>query len=106
MTVLKLSEHCSRCPREELRVVTLEEAVELAKAKANGIKSAVKALEIIVDGQLVASYDKLCDECREIVTSYSLNASRKIEKKSSRRVVRPKEERAKEKAPAPSPPKR
>jgi hypothetical protein len=86
MATLKLSEQCARCPREQERVVTIEQAVEHAKKEANNVKPP-PALVISVDGQIVASYQKLCDECREIVTNYAGGATRKVEKRSSRRVV-------------------
>lgn len=89
MTTIKLSDPCSRCPREQERVVTLDEAINISKAKANG-KPEPKALEIVIDGKTLATYEKLCDSCREIVLTYSMSAGRKLEKKSSKRNVAPK----------------
>jgi hypothetical protein len=96
---IKLSEKCSRCPREEEKTVSLEEAVNALKSP----KQEKKALEIIVDGERLASYEVLCDECRSIVLSYADGASRVLEKKSSRRMKRVEAKKTVAAAPAAKP---
>ena len=101
--LIKLSNQCNRCPRQEERVVGF---AEIEALKTNKAPSA-KALEITMDGKLVATYGFLCKECRDIVTSYLLGAAKQSEKKTSKRQKKPKEaeaelEVAKEKVAAPS----
>ena len=83
MTQIKLTEKCSRCPREEAFAVDLEEAV--ARVKADAPKH--KALVITIDGEETVSYEYLCEECRGIVTSYC-EGTKKQDKKSARRFKR------------------
>ena len=83
MTQIKLSEKCGRCPREDHATVSLDEAV--ARVKAAGPKA--KALVIVIDGEEIASYDYLCEECRGIVAGYC-HGARKQPKKSARRFKR------------------
>lgn len=83
MPEIKLSEKCSRCPREELVTVSLDEAV--ARVKSTAPRS--KALTIVIDGKEAISYDTLCEECRGIVASYCEGAKRQA-KRSSRRFKR------------------
>jgi hypothetical protein len=80
---IKISEQCSRCPREEQFEVTLDEAVE--RSKAREVRD--KALVIMIDGQQAVSYDYLCDECRGIVVAYC-DGTKRQQKKSARRVKR------------------
>lgn len=82
---LKIADQCSRCPREQERYVSLEEAVALSKQQAGAGKPAV---EILMDGEKVASYDFLCDNCKSTVTNYIGSATRPMEKKSSKRGPR------------------
>jgi len=83
MPTIKLSEKCSRCPREELVEVTLDEAV--ARVKTQGPKR--KALVIQLDGQEAVAYEHLCEECVGIVASY-IEGARKQTKRSARRFKR------------------
>lgn len=83
MPTIKLSEKCSRCPREELVEVTLDEAV--ARVKTQGPKK--KALVILIDGQEAVAYEHLCEECLGIVASY-IEGAKKQTKKSARRFKR------------------
>jgi hypothetical protein len=83
MPTIKLSEKCSRCPREELVDVSLDEAV--ARVKASGPKR--KALVIQLDGKEAVSYDHLCEECLGIVAAY-IEGARKQTKRSARRFKR------------------
>lgn len=94
---IKISDQCSRCPREQERYVTLEEAITLSKQAQVAPKP---SLEILMDGVKVASYDFLCDACRSTVTNYVGSATHAMKKKSSKRVIK-----AKEKAPAQAPTK-
>jgi hypothetical protein len=66
---IKISDQCERCPREQERIVTLEEAITISKQKASNTSPATKALEIAMDGEVIASYGFLCDACRSTVTS-------------------------------------
>lgn len=83
MPQIKLSEKCGRCPREELVIVSLEEAI--ARIKSPVPKA--KALVIVIDGKQVVSYDHLCEECRGIVAGYA-DGTKAQEKKSARRFKR------------------
>lgn len=83
MPKIKLAEQCGRCPREELVDVNLDEAV--ARIKSPTPKA--KALTIVIDGELVASYDFLCEECRGIVAGYCEGTKRQ-DKRSARRFKR------------------
>lgn len=97
MPQIKLSEKCSRCPREESIDLTLDEAIE--RVKSPPVKVA-KALVITIDGETSISYDYLCEECRGIVTTYCAGAKQQ-EKRSARRFKRvkvPAEERRKHRA--------
>lgn len=83
MPQIQLTEKCGRCPREERITVSLDEAV--ARVKTAGPQA--KALIIVIDGEEVASYDYLCEECRGIVAGYC-HGARKQPKKSARRFKR------------------
>lgn len=83
MPRIKLAEQCGRCPREELVEVNLDEAV----ARFKEPKPKAKALTIVLDGEVLVSYDHLCDECRGIVSSY-VEGTRKQDKRSARRFKR------------------
>lgn len=83
MPRIKIAEQCGRCPREELVEVNLEQAV----ARFKEAKPKAKALAIVVDGELLVSYDHLCDECRGIVVSY-VEGTKKQDKRSARRFKR------------------
>lgn len=99
MSKIKLSNKCSRCPREELTDITLEEAIALAKDVG---KEKPPALIIKMDGEELASYERLCSACRSVVVGYLDGAVRQPTKSSSKRVQKPK---AKEKAePVKAPP--
>lgn len=103
MPQITLNLACSRCPRVEQTELTLEKAVQLAqdKDKAKG----PPALKIEIDGEVVAVYEHLCSVCRSTVGTYVDSATRHTTKKSSKRVVKPKD-MAKEKVAVPSvPPK-
>ena len=82
MPQIKLSEKCGRCPREETISVSIEEAV--ARVKSPPTK---KALVIVIDGEEMASYDYLCEECRGIVAGYC-DGAKVQSKKSARRFKR------------------
>lgn len=83
---IQVSEKCSRCPREEVTTVSLDEAISRAKVHAHsGPKK--KALVITIDGVEAVSYDFLCEECRGIVSSYCEGAKKQT-KKSARRFKR------------------
>lgn len=80
---IKLSDKCGRCPREQEKVVTLEEAIALAKQAAAQTGPAKKDFEIYIKGDLLASYDFLCDTCLNTVCGYAGAATRQMHKKSS-----------------------
>ncbi len=84
MPTIKLSEQCGRCPREELTVLSAEDAV--ARVKQGG-SSRPPALEVRVDGQVVARYDYLCEECRGI-TGAAIEGVKPQTKRSARRFKR------------------
>lgn len=83
MPQIKLSEKCSRCPREETFEVSLDEAV----ARVKNPTPAHKALVITIDGAEAVSYDYLCEECRNIVLGYCAG-TKKQSKRSARRFKR------------------
>ncbi len=84
MTKIKVENECSRCPRKQERIVTLEELVEEAKS---GDKPKHPALQISLDGAKAAEFKFLCDNCRDIVLGYISNATTHREKVSAKRVV-------------------
>ena len=83
MTQIKITEKCSRCPREESFAVDIDEAV----ARVKNPQPKQKALVIMIDGEQTVSYDYLCEECRGIVTSYC-DGTKKQPKRSARRFKR------------------
>lgn len=87
---IKIVEQCARCPRPVERTVTLEEAINLAKASLNKDVEPKKAMVILLEGEVVASYDFVCDPCRDIICSYLDGAAKKPMKKSAKRVVKAK----------------
>lgn len=101
-STIKLVDKCGRCPREQERIVTLDEAIEHAKRQASGAATAKKDFEIFFKGDLLASYDFLCDPCLNTVAGYAGAATRAMQKKSSTPVRKQKEKSAP--APAEKPP--
>ncbi len=78
----KIAEQCERCPREILTNLTADEAV--ARAKAASQPPPQKALEVRVEGTVVVSYGKLCDDCEGICAA-ALESLKPQTKKSARR---------------------
>lgn len=97
MDKITLNIECSRCPRVESTEISLEKAIELANEKKNAVKKP-DALELKIDGVVVATYEKLCSTCRNVVMSLLDGVSRKSEKVSAQRG-----KKAKEKGATPSP---
>lgn len=93
---IKIAEQCSRCPREQERYVSLDEAITLAKQSAAAPPK--KASEIYVDGELIASWEFLCDPCRNTVFNYVGSAAREMKKKSSSPVRKAKAKKEPEQA--------
>ena len=81
MISLSVNKQCSRCPRMEQKPITLEEAVKQAKVE----KKAPPGMEIRLDGEVVASFDELCDVCQTIVARYIDNAAKKPKHQSALR---------------------
>jgi hypothetical protein len=79
MTVLKASNQCSRCPREEFKVITIEEATKLATTKS------LPKVVITFDGVELANFKYLCGPCTEIVSRYASLIRACPEKQSSLR---------------------
>lgn len=97
MGKITLNIECSRCPRVESTEINLEQAIALANEKKNGVKKP-DALELKIDGVVVATYEKLCSTCRNVVMNLLDGVSRKAEKASALR-----KKKAKEKGPTPPP---
>lgn len=95
MSKITLNIECSRCPRVESTEINLEQAIALANEKKNGVKKP-DALELKIDGVVVATYEKLCSTCRNVVMNLLDGVSRKAEKASAVR-----KRKAKEKGPTP-----
>jgi bacterioferritin-associated ferredoxin len=85
---IQVSRQCGRCPKEERQTITLEEALELAKRSP---EARVKALEVVVDGKTVASFDHLCAACRSTVAAYLDGAARQNTKATAKRKAKEKE---------------
>jgi len=83
---LSVRRECSRCPRVEHVEITMEEVVERAKrSKAGFAESESSALNIRVDGEIVADFSVLCTQCRGIVARHLQGVIKKSDKQSSMR---------------------
>lgn len=72
---------CSRCPREETKPITLEEANRQAKSPTK----APPAVVVQADGKELGRFDLLCDVCAKIVSKYLDAALKKPKHQSSLR---------------------
>lgn len=90
MEKITLNIECSRCPRVESTEITLEQAIALANEKKNNVQKP-NALELVIDGVVVATYAKLCSTCRNVVLNLLDGVSRKAEKVSALRKKTAKE---------------
>jgi hypothetical protein len=102
MDKITLNIECSRCPRVESTEISLEQAIALANEKKNGTKKP-DALELKIDGVVVATYEKMCSTCRNVVMNLLDGVSRKAEKVSALRTKKAKEKGSTPLPPAPKP---
>lgn len=103
MEKITLNIECSRCPRVESTEISLEQAIALANEKKNNVKKP-NALELVIDGTTVATYEKLCSTCRNVVLNLLDGVSRKAEKVSALRKKTAKEKGPTAPAPVPAKP--
>jgi hypothetical protein len=84
MADLTIRKQCSRCPREELVDISIEQVVEATKRGKLDLKGPV-ALVIRVDGEELVKFETLCTQCRSIVARSLAQIEKKSGKKSSLR---------------------
>lgn len=89
MSNFKTEVCCQRCPRVEYKDVSIEEIVAQAKSKLDPTPQA--AINITVDGVVVAHFGTMCSICREIVARSIKNIAKQQKNKSATRGGEPDE---------------